>query len=286
MNHPESKPNAITTKERIVKKTRKVFAHVMLELLAAFDISIEVDEDSKKNLTDLDTKLLTESAVMISNHTSAVDIASVLTFIELMSNLKTGCYVIAQKFAVPNLNKPISLPLFPILKIGDLLEIKAVPVPQTPEEKSKNKVDRIGNYEQMRDLLLSQPGSVLGIMPEGTRSQILNQFKPSGIGNIALRYQSMYVVPASLVRIGDSKRFQLTIGKPQRVTEIVPTIAEDAEYIKGLQAQLYNEVDPDKIVEIKLQIKTRLQIIADQFGYEIAVLLPESMRGYYGTTWR
>lgn len=266
-----------------MQKTRKVFAHAMLELLATVKISIEVDEQTKQNLAELDELLLSESVVIISNHTSAIDIVAVLKFIELIENMRIGFYLIAQKFSSPNLNRPISLLLAPLFQLGNLLNMLAVPVPQTRKEKNKNKVDRVKEYEILRDHLLTQVSNILAIMPEGTRgnSDDLNQLKPGGVGNLALRYQNMNFVPASLVRIDDSKRFQLTVGKAKRVKEIVPSIVEDAKYIESLQAQMMQEAEPGKVLEIKSQIKARLQIIADQFGYEIADLLPENMRGVY-----
>ncbi|MBP9781770.1 1-acyl-sn-glycerol-3-phosphate acyltransferase [Candidatus Woesebacteria bacterium] len=283
MKHTETTPIDLTTKEKVVRKTRKVFAHAMLELLATFSISIEVDEESKQNLAELDKLLLSESVVIISNHTSAIDIVSVLKFIELIDNMRLGCYLIAQKFATPNLNRPISLMLAPFFQLGNMLNILAVPVPQTNKEKDSNKFDRVKEYEVLRDSLLAEVGNVLGIMPEGTRgkSDDLNRLKPGGLGNLAIRYQDMMFISASLVRIDGSKRFQLSVGKAKRASEIVPTIAEDADHIQSLQEQLIQEVDPNTISEIKLQIKARLQIIADQFGYEIADLLPENMRGVY-----
>lgn len=283
MNHPESSQRAITAKEKVVQKTRKIFAHAVLELLAAFKISIEVDEQTRQNLEELDQLLLSESVVIISNHTHAIDMVSVLKFIELMNNMRTGSYLIAQKFAIPNSERKISHVLLPLFQLGNMLNMKAVPVPQTTEEKLGNKTDLVREYEHLRDELLADIGNVLGIMPEGTRGKTddLNQLKPGGVGNLAVRYQNMNFVPASLVRIDDSKRFQLTVGKAKRVKEIVPSIVEDAKYIESLQAQMMQEAEPGKVLEIKSQIKARLQIIADQFGYEIADLLPENMRGVY-----
>jgi len=286
MKHTESSPTIITTKEKVVRKTRKVFAHAMLELLATFNISIEVDEESKQNLAELDKLLLSESVVIISNHTSAIDIVSVLKFIELIDNMRTGCYLIAQKFATPNFNRPISLILAPFFQLGNMLNMLAVPVPQTNKEKDTNKHDRVKEYEVLRDSLLAEVGNVLGIMPEGTRgkSDDLNRLKPGGIGNLAVRYQDMNFISASLVRIDGTKHFQLSVGKAKRANEIVPTIVDDANYIQSLQEQLIQEDDPNTVVEIKSQIKARLQIIADQFGYEVAALLPENMRGVYSAS--
>ncbi|MCA9373227.1 hypothetical protein KC921_03985 [Candidatus Woesebacteria bacterium] len=270
MKQAENERESRTVIEKFQSWFRLAFAKAVLEVLSKFEIEMVISPESLEQLQKIDTYLKHGSIIVYANHTSMLDaFLGIPTAIAHLPHLRKAIYLLAEKYAIPNSRKKASFVIAPITKVVNSLGVVAVPVPQRLSEQADDRKKqrgkkRLAKYEAKRDYLMNKEGSAAGFTPEATRDEsiTMTQFK-DGVVKTVLMYPDSLCCPFGLIPLG-GKTFELVVGEPKLAQEMTSSIAD----------RLATETDP-------VVIKQLLREVTDQFGFEVAQLLPENMRGYY-----
>lgn len=256
--------------EKVQSWFRLALAKGVIEILAKYDIKMEISPESLEQLQKIDEYLKQGSIIVYANHTSMLDaILGIPVGISHLPHLRKAMYLLAEKYAIPNRRKKSSFAIAPLTQLVNALGVVVVPVPQKLSEqvnekkklKGKKRLEKYGNN---RDKIMKSPGTAIGFTPEATRGETIEmtQFK-DGIVRTALLYPDALCCPMGLVPKGGNT-FELVVGEPKLASQMTESIVE----------QIALESNP-------LVVKQLLQECADLFGCEVAPLLPENMRGMY-----
>lgn len=268
MKHFENDKETRSIPEKIQSSFRLALAKAAVEILSKFEIKMNISPESLEQLQKIDDYLKHGSIIIYANHTSMLDaILGIPSGIHHLPHLRKVMYLLAEKYAIPNSKQKLSYLIAPVTKVANSLGVVAVPVPQKLSEQvseiEKQKgLERLANYEKTRDDLMNKRGTACGYTPGATRSAELPRFK-AGIVKTAQLYPEALCCPMGLVPKGENI-FELVVGEPTMASEMVKTII----------GRIATESDP-------AMIKQLYQEGADLFGYEVAALLPEHMRGVY-----
>lgn len=278
----------------------KFFKNFSLVILRQFSlkngVKLEEDpesaEDSTSILEMIDQHLKTGSVVFYANHTSYLDMLSVLFVLNSLENVRSALYPVAEKYTSVNTKYKFSFVAFPIIKLFSHLGIMGVPVPQgrskdledLSENERKARKNKVKKLDEKVAKLLQSPGSIIGITPEGKRSPQLIKLK-TGIARIALQIlknlldsdsNNTIFVPVSMVY--EKEEMIIKLGNPHGIDFVKDILKQ----IIDLEEELSNLDKPEEIESREAEIYKLLQDVADKFGAKIAMLLPEEMRGDYG----
>lgn len=273
MRRSENESETRSVTEKIQSGLRLAVAKLTLELLSRFDIKMDISPESLENLQKIDEYLKHGSIIIYANHTSMLDaFLGIPVGISHLPHLRKAMYLLAEKYAIPNRRKKSSYAIAPLTQLVNTLGVVVVPVPQKLSEQGdeKKKIKgkkRLQKFVEKRNKIMNSSGTAIGFTPEATRDQTIEmtQFK-DGIVKTALLYPEALCCPMGLVPKGGNT-FELVVGEPKLASQMTESIVD----------RIALETDP-------ALVKQLLQECADQFGYEVAPLLPENMRGVYGTT--
>lgn len=241
---------------------RPVWYHALGKVLAAAAqllYGYRVGPDEKENLALLRACLKQHAAVVYLNHLFLGDAPLVITF--LLDNLGDSIRIISAVESRKHYDfrrDPVNAS---ILRLANCLGIRSFPVVQHYDR------DAYGYGERIRWLrkfvreareVLSQPGGIILIIPEGTRSPDgALQKAQSGIEHLDRYGNSIYFFPVALIPkdkyergISAGSTFELRTARPFLAKEILPEIPVGLSFADGMMLRL-------------------------------ARLLPEEMRGVY-----
>lgn len=258
--------------EKIQSSLRLGVAKIVLDILAKYEFTMDISPESLEQLKKIDEYLKQGSIIVYANHTTMLDaILGIPVGISHLPHLRKAMYLLAEKYAIPNRRKKSSYAIAPLTQLVNALGVVVVPVPQRLSEQmdEKKKIQgkkRLEKYGNKRNKIMNRPGTAIGFTPEATRGETIEmtQFK-DGIVKTALLFPDTLCCPMGLVPKG-SNTFELVVGEPKLASQMTESIVD----------RIALETDP-------ALVKQLLQECADQFGYEVAPLLPENMRGVYGT---
>lgn len=220
-----------------------------------------LSEQSLQNLARANEHLKQGALVVYLNHTSTNDAPVAISLV--LSHLTN-----ARRFMGPAGMKHYDLSRDPknavLLRALRLLNIHAMPVVQHDdlEHYPPEKRERLlTNLKRKAQNLLSKPGSIYGITPEGTRNRetgTLLRARP-GIGKLQKYSHNLTYLPIAITYAQHSEQPQVVIGAPERLGDLV------------------NVFD----VMLPQEENERAQAIADLLMYNLSLLMPESLRGVY-----
>ena len=275
------------SQEAIQRWFRRTFAKATIGLFATLGAEAKFTNQSVDLLqNEINSFLESGTVVFYSNHTSAADALSVPEVVKHLPNMKFAMYVIAEKFVAINKKRPESIVSAPLVAIASLFGVHGLPVSQVrqkdvADEKTRLKREkRLASYASKRALLQTKPGGVFGIMPEGTRGKdsSMQKFR-SGIMLNALEMPDALFVPATMIPDSeDPKKVSIQLGKPQLAREVVGDLFGEILALQELESKAE---EPEERERIRAEIKVLLNAGADRFGYQVASMLPEEMRGVY-----
>ena len=249
-----------TVYEKEISMYRYQVLGKVLGAVARLLYGYQVGPDEKENLTLLRDYLKGGSVVAYFNHIFLGDGPLVITFLldNLGDSIRTIGGVESRKHYDFRRN-PVNAS---ILRLAHPLGIKLFPVVQHYDQDSYSYEERIGwarKFIKGAKGILGQPGGILVIAPEGTRSPDGTlQKAQSGIEHLD-KYGSPYFFPIATIQRGKFKRgtslgskFELRTGRPFLAKEVLREIPEGMSLADGMMLRL-------------------------------ARLLPEEMRGVYAT---
>ncbi len=218
-----------------------------------------VGPDEKENLALLRDYLQRHSAIVYFNHLFLGDGPLVITF--LLNNLGDSIRIISGAESRKHYDfrrDPVNAS---ILRLAYPLGIRLFPVVQHYDRDSYSYGERVRwlrKFVKGAKEILSQPGGIIVIAPEGTRSPDgALQKAQSGLAHLDKYGDSPYFFPVALIPkdefergISPGSNFELRTARPFLAEEILPEIPE------GLS-------------------------LADGMMLRLARLLPEEMRGVY-----
>ncbi len=272
MKHVENERETRSIPEIIQSGLRLGVAKLILDILAKYEITMDISPESLENLQKIDNYLKQGSVIIYANHTSMLDaFLGIPVGISHLPHLRKAMYLLAEKYAIPNRRKKSSYAIAPLTQIVNTLGVVVVPVPQrlseqVDEKKKMKGKKQLQKFVEKRDKIMNSAGTAIGFTPEATRDETIEmtQFK-DGIVKTALLYPDALCCPMGLVPKGGNT-FELVVGEPKLASQMTESIVD----------RIALETDP-------ALVKQLLQECADQFGYEVAPLLPENMRGVYST---
>lgn len=270
MKHPENEGETRNIAEKFQSSLRLGVAKLILEILSKYEMKMDISPESLRNLQKIDEYLKQGSVIIYANHTALLDAFLGIPFVvSHLPHLRKGMYLLAEKYAIPNRRKKSSYAIAPITKLANSLGVIVVPVPQKlseqkDERKKQKGKKRLAKYEEKRNALMSKKGTASAYAPEATRGATLEmtQFR-DGIVKAAQLYPDALCCPMGLVPNGENT-FELVVGEPKLAKQMTESIAD----------RIAVENDP-------AVTKQLLQECANLFGFEVASLLPENMRGVY-----
>jgi len=272
MKHVENERETRSIPEIIQSGLRLGVAKLILDILAKYEITMDISPESLENLQKIDNYLKQGSVIIYANHTSMLDaFLGIPVGISHLPHLRKAMYLLAEKYAIPNRRKKSSYAIAPLTQIVNTLGVVVVPVPQrlseqVDEKKKMKGKKQLQKFVEKRDKIMNSAGTAIGFTPEATRDETIEmtQFK-DGIVKTALLYPDALCCPMGLVPKGGNT-FELVVGEPKLASQMTESIVD----------RIALETDP-------ALVKQLLQECADQFGHEVAPLLPENMRGVYST---
>lgn len=220
-----------------------------------------LSEESLHNLALANEILKKEAIVVYANHTSMKDAPVVIALV--LSHLTN-----AKNFLGPAGMKHYDFSRDPknaiLLRALRLLKIQAVPVVQHDDlEQYPQHIQRamIKNLIVKTRHLLRKPRSVYGIAPEGTRNKLgtLLPGRP-GIGKLAkMAPNDIKYLPIAIIYKEFSEKPQVVVGRPESLGSLLSTFD----------------------VYLPRDEKHRSQKITDLLMYNLSLLMPKELRGYY-----
>lgn len=229
--------------------------------------NLEFSEESRQNLVDANQALSEHSLVIYVNHTSMVEdvglpVTMVLSF---LTNTKRIIGPVAMKHYDPA-RDPVNAVLLRMLKT---IGIEIYPIVQSEDIDGNAAAYGVEKTQQLstdvRNAMadaVTNPGTVFGITPEGTRSRDGRLIRAKkGIGYLA-NYDpehTLYYLPVAIVLEKFSDHPSIRVGRPLRLDEMnldLHTLPDDP--------------------------RDRAQYLADVHMQRLADLLPREMRGEYG----
>ncbi|GIK83441.1 MAG: hypothetical protein BroJett025_00630 [Patescibacteria group bacterium] len=221
-----------------------------------------LSEQSLHNLTLANETLKKEALIVYLNHTSTKDAPVAISLV--LSHLTN-----AIRFLGPAGMKHYDFSRDPInailLRALRLLNIRAVPVIQHDDLESYPPHLRETLIKQLKKKtrgLLNRSRSVYGITPEGKRNKetgTILRARP-GIGKLEkVAPRNIKYLPIAIVYKEYSQKPQVVVGKPESLAELVT---------------IFDVLLPREETE-------RAQKIADLLMYNLSLLMPKELRGFY-----
>lgn len=220
---------------------------------------IELSEESRRNLLEANQLLVDNSLVVYINHTSTNDVpVGIGIALSQFTNAKR--YLVPAGMKHYDMRRDFKNGL--LMRMLKVLKMNFIPVVQQDDLESypkKKRVQLLRKLKERTTRLISQPGSVYAITPEGTRSKSgqLLQAK-TGIARIReFSEKPLYYLPIAIMFQKWHKTPQVVVGKP------MPLDAIHAQpQFQGVDMGNHQQV-------------------ADMLMQRVAELLPEENRGHY-----
>lgn len=219
---------------------------------------IELSDESKRNLIEANELLKQNSLVVYVNHTSTNDVPVGIGI--SLSYFTNGKRVLAPA-GMKHYDLRRDFKNGVLLRMMRLLKMHMIPVVQQDDLETypeKKRAQLVKKLKHKTTKLLSKPGSIYAITPEGTRSktgQLLRAKK--GIGKIEqFSNKPLYYLPIAILFEKFSNTPQVIVGKPLTLSDIS----------SSAQVNLANASE---------------QEIADMLMKQLAALLPTQNQGYY-----
>jgi len=220
-------------------------------------LNLEFSQESQTNINRLNELLLTHPAVVYINHTSKLDaLMAVSMVLSQLTNAKNILGPVGMKHYDWR-RDPVSAGFLRLLKY---MNIRALPIVQVDDKVDYGERQRLMIENLKRETeIIREPGSVYGIVPEGTRSKDGSLLKANkGIGYLG-GYGEIFYLPVVFIYQKPAPKQGIILGEPLQLKDIIP---------QGMQLSQ----DP----------REKAQTIANLHMSRLAALMPYSLRGVYG----
>lgn len=223
-----------------------------LELLAGYEL--QVDDKSLENWLKSNQALEEDSVAGYMNHLKMLDVFYIAMMTKLFwPNMEQAGAPMAEKYAVPNLDRRVSLPIAVVQAVARKMGIAFIPTRQKDFEiKRPLQPDKLAKSGEviavLSDFLGAGAGHVIGITAEGKRNKkdaLLLDFK-SGLARLMIANPRQIVLPVAIQYLDNPKRVKVTVGEPFTLLELLPELQNQlTEDGKVDSAKLFAELHPD-----------------------------------------
>jgi hypothetical protein len=238
---------------------RAIIAEAILNRIRRMN-HMEIDDKSIRNLRLANEALKTGSLVIYANHVNKTDALLLIPLGLSLPDIKKVMGPVAKKH-YDFRRDPFGAAMFRMLRVAGLYPMPVVQPNDTDSYSAEQKQRMSERLRQKTAALLGKPGTLYGIIPEGTRTHdgILRQAR-TGIGFLESSVGEegrLTYLPVGLVypHMGDA---EINVGSPFRLNEL-------------MSSRMTLPEDP----------KARARHITDSLMVELAALLPEASRGAY-----
>lgn len=204
----------------------------ILELLAGYEL--QVDDKSLENWLKSNQALEEDSVAGYMNHLKMLDVFYIAVMTKLFwPNMEQAGAPMAEKYAVPNLDRRVSLPIAVVQAVARKLGIAFVPTKQKDFEiKHPLQPDKLAKSGEviavLSDFLGAGAGHVIGITAEGKRNKtdaLLLDFK-SGLARLMIADPRQIVLPVAIQYLENPKQVKVTVGESFSLVDLLPNVNE------------------------------------------------------------